>query len=68
MRNWAWYRGNAANLLTMACQMSVVTLLPLYWKRHGLEDYEIGWLAAGLVQRWRAPLNMPTKPTTAEGR
>lgn len=47
MRNWAWYRGNAANLLTMACQMSVVTLLPLYWKRHGLEDYEIGWLAAG---------------------
>lgn len=27
--------------------MSIVTLLPLYWRRHGLEDAEIGWLAAG---------------------
>lgn len=30
----------------MACHMSVVTLLPLYWSRHGLSDAEIGWLAA----------------------
>jgi predicted MFS family arabinose efflux permease len=27
--------------------MSVVTLLPLYWRRHGLEDSEIGWMASG---------------------
>lgn len=47
MRDWAWYRGNAANFLTMACHMSVVTLLPLFWKRQGLSDGEIGWLAAG---------------------
>lgn len=31
----------------MACHMSVVTLLPLYWRRHGIEDGEIGWMAAG---------------------
>lgn len=46
LRNWAWYRGNAANFLCMACHMSA-TLLPLFWKRQGFIDQEIGWLAAG---------------------
>ncbi len=46
LRNLAWYRGNAANFLCMACHMSA-TLLPLFWKRQGLIDQEIGWLAAG---------------------
>lgn len=46
MSPWVWCRGNIANFLTLACQMSIVTLLPLYWRRHGLEDAEIGWLAA----------------------
>ena len=31
----------------MACQMSVMTLLPLYWRQHHLSDAEVGWLAAG---------------------
>lgn len=31
----------------MACQMSAMTLLPLYWQQHRLSDAEIGWLAAG---------------------
>jgi predicted MFS family arabinose efflux permease len=49
VRNWAWYRGNLANMLTMACHMSVVTLLPLYWRRHGIDDSEIGWMASGFA-------------------
>lgn len=47
MRDWSWIRGNAANLLVMACQMAVMTLLPLYWRKHHLSDSEVGWLAAG---------------------
>lgn len=27
--------------------MAVVTLLPLYWRRHGISESEIGWMAAG---------------------
>ncbi len=47
MRNGAWIRGTVANMLTLACHMSVMTLMPLYWLRRGLTDSEIGWLAAG---------------------
>jgi MFS family permease len=45
MRNWAWYIANLVNFLSMCCHMSA-TLLPLYWKQSGFEDWQIGWLAA----------------------
>ena len=45
MRNWAWYIANLVNFLSMCCHMSA-TLLPLYWKHSGFQDWQIGWLAA----------------------
>lgn len=45
MRNWAWYIANLVNFLSMCCHMSA-TLLPLYWKQSGFQDWQIGWLAA----------------------
>ena len=45
MRNWAWYIANLVNFLSMSCHMST-TLLPLYWKKSGFQDWQIGWLAA----------------------
>jgi MFS family permease len=45
MRNWAWYIANLVNFLALCCHLSS-TLLPLYWKQAGFEDWQIGWLAA----------------------
>lgn len=45
MRNGAWYIANLVNFLAMSCHMSA-TLLPLFWKQSGVEDWQIGWLAA----------------------
>ena len=41
MRNWAWYIANLVNFLSMCCHMSA-TLLPLYWKHSGFQDWQIG--------------------------
>jgi MFS family permease len=46
MQNWPWYIANLVNFLAMACHMSS-TLLPVYWKQSGFQDWEIGWVAAG---------------------
>ena len=41
----SWYIAHLTNFLSMCCHMSA-TLLSLYWKETGFEDWQIGWMAA----------------------